>query len=176
MNLKVHEYTTRATWYLIPLDRRMSPDLPRGTRNLIGEELDVDDTRLRTNRTSQSLHHCSVGYHPCHMNDLTMKAYPCKRNQEHKQEQEMQANNLITRWGLTNRWTATLFGDRLNLSKTQALMWRRLLNKKELGACKSPGCNPNGLQHGTRASGPKDGDAAPWQILDVQLCRWFPST
>jgi hypothetical protein len=32
--------------------------------------------------------HCSVGYHPCHMSDLAKKAYPCKRNQEHKQEQE----------------------------------------------------------------------------------------
>jgi hypothetical protein len=28
------------------------------------------------------------------MNDLIMKAYPCKRNQEHKQEQEMQSNIL----------------------------------------------------------------------------------
>jgi hypothetical protein len=31
---------------MIPLDRRMSPDLPRGTVNLIGGELDVDDPRL----------------------------------------------------------------------------------------------------------------------------------
>jgi hypothetical protein len=72
----------------------MSPDLPRGTVNLIGGELDVDESRLRTIGTSQSLHHCSVGYHPCHMDDLTMKAYPCKHNQEHKQEQEMQPNKL----------------------------------------------------------------------------------
>jgi hypothetical protein len=28
------------------------------------------------------------------MNDLTMKAYLCKRNQEHKQEQEMRSNRL----------------------------------------------------------------------------------
>jgi hypothetical protein len=28
------------------------------------------------------------------MNDLTTKAYPCKHNQEHKQEQEMQLNRL----------------------------------------------------------------------------------
>jgi hypothetical protein len=75
-------------------DRRLSSDPPRGTVNLIGRELDVDDPRLRTNRTSQSLHHCSVGYHPCHTNDLATKAYPCKRNQEHKQEQEMQSNRL----------------------------------------------------------------------------------
>jgi hypothetical protein len=76
------------------VDRRLSPDLPRGTVNFIGGELDVDDPRLRTNRTLQSLHHCSVGYHPCHTNDLTTKAYPYKRNQEHKQEQEMQSNRL----------------------------------------------------------------------------------
>jgi hypothetical protein len=75
-------------------DRRLSPDLPRGTVNLIGGELDVNDPRLRTNRTPQSLHHCSVGSHPCHTNDLATKAYPCKRNQEHKQEQEMQSNRL----------------------------------------------------------------------------------
>jgi hypothetical protein len=75
-------------------DRRLSPHLPRGTVNLIGGELDIDDPRLRTNRTPQSLHHCSVGYHLCHANDLTAKAYPCKRNQEHKQEQEMQSNRL----------------------------------------------------------------------------------
>jgi hypothetical protein len=67
----------------------------------------------------------------------------------------------LTSWGLTNRRTATLFDDRLNLSKTQTLKWQRLLNKKELGACKSPGRNPNGLQHDTWASGPKDGDATP---------------
>jgi hypothetical protein len=69
--------------------------------------------------------------------------------------------NLITRWGLTNRCTATLFDDRLNLSKTQTLMWRLLLNKKELGVCKSLERNPNGFQHGTRANGPTDGDTAP---------------
>jgi hypothetical protein len=68
------------------LDRRLSPDHPRGTVNLIGGELDVDDPRLRTNRTLQSLHHCSIGYHLCHTNDLAIMAYPCKRNQEHKQE------------------------------------------------------------------------------------------
>jgi hypothetical protein len=28
------------------------------------------------------------------MNDLGMKAYPRKRNQKHKQEQEMQSNRL----------------------------------------------------------------------------------
>jgi hypothetical protein len=72
----------------------MSPDLLRGTVNLLGGELDVDEPRLRTNGTSQSLRHCSIGYHPYHMNDLATKAYPGKRNQEHKQEQEMQSNKL----------------------------------------------------------------------------------
>jgi hypothetical protein len=67
-------------------DRRLSPDLPRGTVNLIGGELDVEDPRLRMNRTPQLLHHYSIGYHLCHMNYLAMKAYPCKHNQEHKQE------------------------------------------------------------------------------------------
>jgi hypothetical protein len=57
--------------------------------------------------------------------------------------------DLIMRSSLTNRWTATLFDDRLNLSKTQTLKWWWPLNKRELEACKSPGCNPNGLQHGT---------------------------
>jgi hypothetical protein len=61
---------------------------------LIGGELDVDDPRLRTNIIQQSLHPCSVGYHPCHTNDLATKAYPYKCNQEHKQEQDMQPNRL----------------------------------------------------------------------------------
>jgi hypothetical protein len=82
--------------------------------------------------------------------------------------------DLIMRWSLTNRWTAALFEDRLNLSKTQTLKWRWLLYKRELGACKSPGRNPNGLQHGTRANGPTDGDTAPCQILDTHLCRTIP--
>jgi hypothetical protein len=57
-------------------DRRLNLDLSRGTVNLIGGELDVDDPRLRMIRTPQSLHYCSVGYHPCHTNDLATKAYP----------------------------------------------------------------------------------------------------
>jgi hypothetical protein len=72
----------------------MSPDLPRGTVNLIGGELNVDEPRLRTNRTLPSLHHCSIGYHPFHMDDLAMVAYPCKRNKKHRQEQDMQSNKL----------------------------------------------------------------------------------
>jgi hypothetical protein len=70
----------------------MSPDFPRGTVNLIGGELDVDETRIRMKQnlaiTTPLLHWSS------HTDDLAMKAYPCKRNQEHKQEQEMQSNKL----------------------------------------------------------------------------------
>jgi hypothetical protein len=84
--------------------------------------------------------------------------------------------DLITRWNLTNRWTTTLFDDRLYLSKIQTLKWQRLLNKRELGACKSPRRNPNGLQHSTWANGPTDGDIAPWQIMNVHLCPRFLST
>jgi hypothetical protein len=38
------------------------------------------------------------------MSDLTTEAYPCKRNQEHDQEQEERNQTvLITRWGLTSQ-------------------------------------------------------------------------
>src|SRR6266508_3644592 len=36
---------------------------------------------------------------------------------------------LISKWGLTSRSTATLFDDRINLSKTRTLKWWQLLNK-----------------------------------------------
>src|SRR5947207_15689517 len=49
----------------------------------------------RTNGTPQSLHHCCVGYHPCHTNDLAKKAYPCKCKREHKQEQRSCNQNCI---------------------------------------------------------------------------------
>jgi hypothetical protein len=55
-------------------------------------------------------------------------------------------------------------------------MWWWLLNKKELGACKSPRRNPNGFQHGTRANGPTDGDTALWQILDAHSFQRFLSS
>ena len=32
---------------------------------------------------------------------------------------------------------------------------------------------PNGPKHDTRSNGPKDGVAAPWQILDADLFRQF---
>jgi hypothetical protein len=44
------------------------------------------------------------------------------------------------------------------------------------GSCSNPRTCPHGLRHDTRANGPKGGDAAPWQILDVHLFQWFPST
>jgi glutamyl/glutaminyl-tRNA synthetase len=47
--------------------------------------------------TLQSLYHGSDDYqHACTRVKLTKKAYPCKCNQEHKQEQErMQLNFLL---------------------------------------------------------------------------------
>jgi hypothetical protein len=42
------------------------------------------------------------------------------------------------------------------------------------GSCSNPRSRPHGLRHDTWADGPKDGDAALWQILDVHLFRWFP--
>jgi hypothetical protein len=53
---------------MIPLDSRMSPDLPRGTGKLIGGDLDVDDEGFEQRRFEpmQSLHHGSVGYQPVH--------------------------------------------------------------------------------------------------------------
>ena len=50
--------------------------------------------------------------------DLTKKANPCLRNEEHKQEQERSQPKCrcminLTSWGLTNRRTAKLFFDRI---------------------------------------------------------------
>jgi hypothetical protein len=52
----------------MPLDSRMSPDLPRGTGKSIGGDLDVDDDGSEQRRFEpvQSLHHGSVGYQPVH--------------------------------------------------------------------------------------------------------------
>ena len=36
-----------------------------------------------------------------------------------------------------------------------------------------PRCAPNGPKHDTRSNGPKDGVAAPWQILDAELFQRF---
>ena len=99
----------------------MQPDLPWHTITWLSGHLDVDDPRLRANGSSQSLHHGSVGYHPWHTNDLATKAYPCKRNQEHKQEQERNATKIVLITGGESHkpLTATLFDDRIDLSKTQ---------------------------------------------------------
>jgi hypothetical protein len=81
---------------------------------------------------------------------------------------------LITRWGLKNRLTTTLFADRYDLSKTQTLMWWRLLIKYRLGACTTPRGTPNGLQHDTRPNNPTGDVAAPKQNLNADLFWRFP--
>jgi hypothetical protein len=131
----------------------------------------VDDPRLRANISSQSLHHCSIGYHPWHMSDLTTKVNTYWRKQEHKQEQEQHNQNctdaLITRWVLTNRWTMILFDDKYNLSKTQTLMSWQLLLKWRLGVCTTRGGTPNGLQHNIWPNTPTDGVSSPKQNLSA---------
>jgi hypothetical protein len=72
--------------------------------------------------------------------------------------------------------TTILFDDRIDLSKTQNLMWRRLLNKKSIRAGVTPGLAPNGLRRDTRPNGPTDGVAAPKQNLNAELFRRFPLT
>jgi hypothetical protein len=61
-------YTSRETQNLIPLDSRMSPDLPRGTSKSIYGGLDVDDegSKQRQFEPVQSVHRGSVGYQPVH--------------------------------------------------------------------------------------------------------------
>jgi hypothetical protein len=61
-------YTSRETQNLIPLDSRMSPDLPRGMSKSIGGDLDVDDEGSEQYRFEpvQSLHHGFIGYQPVH--------------------------------------------------------------------------------------------------------------
>jgi hypothetical protein len=71
---------------------------------------------------------------------------------------------------------ATLFNDRIDLSKTQNLMWWRLLNKYSIRACVTPGLAPNGLQRNTRPNGPTDGVAAPKQNLNAELFQRFSLT
>jgi hypothetical protein len=163
MNLKgtIIPHGQPDNWYHLIEDEAQS--FPRGMVNLIGGELDVDDPRLRTNWTSQSLQHCSVGYHPYHTNDLATKAYPCNCNQEHKQKQKMQSNKLDYEMGShkpKNGDTVQWQIDSKQNPKT--LMWRWLLYIKYYGTCKSSGRNPKGFQHGTWANGPTDGETAPW--------------
>ena len=72
--------------------------------------------------------------------------------------------------------TVTLFDDRIDLSKTQNLMWRRLQNKESIRVCVTPRLAPNGLRRDTRPNGPTDGVAAPKQNLNADLFRRFPLT
>jgi hypothetical protein len=63
---------------------------------VLGGARHTDPASDRKTRTLQSQHHKSSGYQPClHPVDLTMKANPCLRNEERKQELErMQLNGL----------------------------------------------------------------------------------
>jgi hypothetical protein len=81
-------------------------------------DLDVDDPRLWANGSAQSLHHGFIGYHPLHTSDLTTKAYPYKRNQEHKQEQ-IKHNKKCVDYDLESHkpMNNELFNDRYDLSK-----------------------------------------------------------
>jgi hypothetical protein len=92
----MHKYTSQKTQNLIPLDSRMSPNLPRGTGKSVGGDIDVDDERSEQRRFEpvQSLHHSSVGYQPVHTQiGLAKKAISQQANQEHKQEQERTISN-----------------------------------------------------------------------------------
>jgi hypothetical protein len=74
----------------------MSPDLPRGTSQSIGEDLDVDDEGSEQRRFEpvQSLHHDSIGYQPVRTQiGLAKKAMSLQANREHKQEQERTISN-----------------------------------------------------------------------------------
>jgi hypothetical protein len=70
-------------------------NLPWGMITWLDGDLDVDDLRLQANGSSQSLHHCSIGYYPWHISDLATKAYPCKLNQEHNWEQDELNQNCV---------------------------------------------------------------------------------
>jgi hypothetical protein len=75
-------------------DKRLISDLPRGRGRSIGD-LDVGEGPEQTIVILQSLHHGSVGYQHVRIRvDLVKKAYPCKCNREHKQEQERMQLNL----------------------------------------------------------------------------------
>jgi hypothetical protein len=94
-NYKAHKNTSRATRNLIPLDERLVPDLLRGKGRPIGVLDDGEEGSEQTIVTLQSVHHDSVGYQHVHTQVyLTKKAYPCKYNREHQQEQERIQLNL----------------------------------------------------------------------------------
>jgi hypothetical protein len=59
-----------------------------------------------------------------------MNAYPCKRNQEHKQEQEEHNQNYVDYvLGSHKPMNDKLFDDIYGLRKTQTIMWRWQLLK-----------------------------------------------
>jgi hypothetical protein len=70
-------------------------DLSWGRITWLGGYLNIDDPMQQANRSSQTLHQSSVGYHPCHISDLAIESYPCKHNQEHNQQQEEHNQNCI---------------------------------------------------------------------------------
>ena len=104
----------------ISVDRRLSPDLPRGMVNLIGWSSRRWWSKAPSERflaiTTLLLHWLSPMSHE----------WPRHEGLSLQTQSRAQARtgvaiktDSITSWGLTNRWTATLFDDRNNLSKTQ---------------------------------------------------------
>jgi hypothetical protein len=77
-------------------DERLVPDLSQGRGRSICGVLDIgEEDSKHTIVTLQLLHHGSIGYQHVHTRvDLAKKAYPCKCNREHKQEQERPQLNM----------------------------------------------------------------------------------
>jgi hypothetical protein len=64
------------------------------------------------------------------MSDLATKAYLCKRNQEHQQEQEERNQNCVDyELGPYKPRNDELFDGIYDIRNTQTLMWRRMLIK-----------------------------------------------
>jgi hypothetical protein len=141
----------------------------------LSEDLDVDDPRLRANISSQSLHRCSIGYHPWHMSNLATKVYPCKHNQDYKQEQEECNQNCINHKvepykSMNNDTVRWQIWSKQNTNPDVATTAVKI----EVRGCTTPRGTSNGLQHNTRPNGPTDGVAAPKQNLSANLFWWFP--
>jgi hypothetical protein len=149
----------------------MRLDLPWDRIAWLGGDLNVDDSRFWANGSSQTLQDCSVVYHPWHTSDFAGKAYPCKHNQEHKQEQEecnqdyvdyelgshKLMNNNIVRWHI---W----------YKKTPNLIVAMGVANIEFRGVQVPWTWYTGQQ-------PKiDSVATPKHNLDANLFRWFPLT
>jgi hypothetical protein len=110
---------------LTTLDERLIPDLPWGRGRSIGGDLDIgEEGSEQTIVTLQWLYHGSVGYQHVHTwVDLAKKAYPCKCNPEHKQEQErmqlnLQMNVLAHECGALQTVKRQNSSWQINLSKT----------------------------------------------------------